>query len=95
MSEPHPLHDEVSRILHSEAPTQLVSQLKYLNSYESRVEQELRSKSEQIGKLQAYLKEEIANIQAIVTENTSLKKENELLKNALTARTQQQEETAK
>ena len=67
----------------------MVSQLKYLNSYESRVDQELKAKSEQIAKLQHYLREEIANIQAIVTENSSLKKENEALKNTLAARNQQ------
>lgn len=56
---------------------------------------ELRAKSEQISKLQNYLREEISNIQAIVNENNSLKKEVELLRNALAARTQQQEDTAK
>ena len=51
-------------------------------------------KSEQIAKLQNYLKEEINNIQAIVTENNSLKKENQTLKNALATRNQQLDEAA-
>ena len=52
-------------------------------------------KSEQIAKLQNYLKEEINNIQAIVTENNSLKKENQTLKNTLATRNQQLDEAAK
>jgi regulator of replication initiation timing len=59
------------------------------------VEVELRTKSEQIAKLQNYLKEEIANIQAIVNDNNSLKKENELIRSTLATTTKQQQETAK
>lgn len=95
MSQANPIQEQLSRIFHSQAPTQLVSQLKYLNSYESRVEQELKAKSEQIAKLQNYLREEIANIQAIVTDNNSLKKENEALKNTVAARNQQLQQAAK
>lgn len=59
------------------------------------MELELRAKSEQISKLQNYLREEITNIQAIVSERDSLAKENDLLRTALAARTQQQEDTAR
>jgi chromosome segregation ATPase len=59
------------------------------------VEQELRAKSEQIAKLQAYMKEEISNIQAIVTESNALKKENEVLRTALANKSRQLEESNK
>lgn len=59
------------------------------------MEQELRAKSEQIAKLQAYMKEEIANIQAIATESSTLKKENEMLRAALGSKTRQLEESNK
>lgn len=91
-SDPVPLQDEVSRILHSEVPFQLASQLKSMHTYESRVEAELRAKSEQISKLHNYLRQEITNIQAIVAERDSLAKENESLRSALALRAQQQEE---
>jgi chromosome segregation ATPase len=59
------------------------------------VEVELRAKSEQIAKLQAYMKEEIANIQAIVNESNAIKKENEMLRTALAAKNRKLEESGK
>ncbi len=56
---------------------------------------ELRAKSEQIAKLQAYMKEEIANIQAIVNESNTIKRENEMLRTTLAAKTRQLEESGK
>lgn len=57
MKEDNPLHREVSRILHSDPANELNSQLKHLNSYEARIEQELMAKSNQISQLQNYLKD--------------------------------------
>lgn len=83
MKDDNPLQREVSRILHSDPTNELNSQLKYLNSYEARIEQELMAKTTQITQLQSYLKDEIANIQKIVDENARLKKELDAAKKSL------------
>ena len=75
-----PLHTELHRILNSEAPKQLVSQLQQWNSNECRIQEELIAKSLQISKLQQHIKAEIDGIHKIAEQNASLQQQLESLK---------------
>lgn len=79
MAENVSLDGEISRILASDTSQRLTSELKTINSRDSRIEEEILMKSTQIARLQTFLRGELANIQGIVEENSRLKKEMEVL----------------
>ena len=70
-----PLDSELTRILASKGPSEMVSEIRNYSSIDSQIEKELAMKSKQISELQKYFKHEIANLQNIIEANAELKKD--------------------